>query len=227
LTRAQPDHRERHVAQTHVREGGSSAPRSYVALGDSFTAGTGEPSFADRLAAMLREANPALSYTNLAVQGARTVEVADSQLGAALELAPDVVTIVCGGNDALLAVRPDVHAHMTAFESTLETLRSSLPEAAVATATTPDPGRFLRLRPRSASRITRAIERINEATRAAAARHGVPCLDIAAHPEALARSNYSRDGYHPSADAHRRAAAAFARVIGVRLGIHLDTQEVI
>lgn len=207
-----------------------SVPRRYVALGDSFTAGaagTNAPSFADRLADLLREANPALQYTNLAVAGARTLEVADEQLPACLELEPDVVTLVCGGNDALLAVRPDVHAHMTGFDTTLETLTKRLPGVVLATATTPDPGRFLRLRPKSAGRITSAIERINDATRAAAARHGVPCLDIAAHPEALARGNYARDGYHPAPEACRRAAVAFGALIGLRLGIQLDTQEVI
>jgi lysophospholipase L1-like esterase len=201
-----------------------------VALGDSFTAGAagaGVPSFGDRLAEILREANPSLEYANLAVAGAVTSEVASRQLPAALELQPDVVSVVCGGNDALLAVRPDVGSHMSAFEDMLETLRSQLPDAVLATATTPDPGRFLPLRRRTAMRISRAIERINEATSAAAARHGIPCLDFAAHPEALARGNYAGDGYHPAPEACRRAAGAFAAVIGVRLGIHLDTQEAI
>jgi lysophospholipase L1-like esterase len=202
----------------------------YVALGDSFTAGAaglGVPSFGDRLAEILRGANPSLDYVNLAAPGARTAEVFERQLPEALELAPDVVSVVSGGNDALLAVRPDVHAHMSAFEDTLEELRAHLPDAVVATATVPDPGRFLPLRERTAARISRAIHRINEATAAAAARHSVPCLDFAAHPEALARGNYAADGYHPSAEACRRAAGAFAAVIGVRLGIHLDTQEAI
>jgi lysophospholipase L1-like esterase len=203
------------------------APHRYVALGDSFTAGaagSGEPPFADRLAEILREPVPSLRYSNLGAPGALTTEVAERQLPAALELAPDLVTVVCGGNDALLSVRPDVNAHMTAFEDMLETLA---PQALVVTATTPDPGRFLGLGPRSAARISAAMQRINEATKAAAARLSIPCLDFAAHPEALARGNYARDGYHPSAEACRRAAAAFAEVIGVRLGIHLDTQEVI
>jgi lysophospholipase L1-like esterase len=202
-------------------------PGRYVALGDSFTAGaagSGVPSFADRLAELLREPDPALRYSNLGRAGALTAEVAERQLPAALELNPDVVTLVSGGNDALLSVRPDVHAHMTAFEAMLETLT---PRTFVVTATTPDPSRFLRLGPRSAERISAAMQRINEATRATAARLGVPCLDIAAHPEALARGSYARDGYHPSPEACRRTALAFASLIGVRLGIHLDTQEVI
>jgi lysophospholipase L1-like esterase len=203
------------------------APRRYVALGDSFTAGAAGSRarpFADHLAELLREPMPSLHYANLGSPGARTAEVAERQLPAALELAPDVVTLVCGGNDALLSVRPDVHAHMTAFEEMLEALA---PRTLVVTATTPDPGRFLRLGPRSAARISSAMQRINDATKSAAARLSIPCLDFAARPEALARGNYARDGYHPSAEACRRAAVAFGAVIGVRLGIQLDTQEVI
>jgi lysophospholipase L1-like esterase len=202
----------------------------YVALGDSFTAGAagaGVPSFGDRLAEILREANPSLDYLNLAAPGALTAEIYERQLPVALALEPSIVSVVCGGNDALLSVRPDVRAHMASFEDLLDELRAHLPDAVVATATVPDPGRFLPLRTRTAARISRAIERINDATAAAAARHGVPCLDFARHPEALARGNYARDGYHPSAEACRRAAGAFAAVIGVRLGIHLDTQEAI
>jgi len=207
----------------------SDRPRRYVALGDSFTAGafdSAERSFADRLAGLLRSANPELEYRNLAVAGARTPEVVAGQLEPALELEPDVVTLVCGGNDALLAIRPDVRAHTAALERALGALRARLPHAEIATATTPDPARFVPLRPRSARRVSRAIDQINEATRGAAARHGVPCLDFAAHPEAGARRNYAADGYHPSATASRRTAEAFAAVFGVRFAIQLDSQEV-
>jgi lysophospholipase L1-like esterase len=197
---------------------GSSPPRRYVALGDSFSAGAaggGEPGFADRLAAILRMADPRLEYRNLAVAGARTADVAHGQLLAALALRPDAVTVVCGGNDALLSVRPDVDAHGVALERTLAALRTALPHAAVATATVPDPSRFLPLRPRSAARVRAAIEAINEATRASAALHGVPLLDIAAHPGTAERGNYADDGYHPSAAASDRTAEAFARLLGI------------
>jgi lysophospholipase L1-like esterase len=196
----------------------SEAPRRYVALGDSFTAGmpdSGEESFADRLAHLLRRANPALRYWNLAVSGARTPEVADGQLDAALALRPDAVTVVSGGNDALLSLRPDVAAHAAGIDRALATLRKALPHARVVTATVPDPARFLALRPRSAARVTGAIEAINRATRASASRHGAALIDLAAHPEAGARVNYAGDGYHPSADASRLAAEAFAQLFGI------------
>jgi lysophospholipase L1-like esterase len=198
----------------------SNGPRRYVALGDSFSAGAasgGPPGFADRLAGLLR----ARDYRNLAVAGALTADVVHGQLLPALALSPDAVTIVCGGNDALLSVRPDVRAHAAGFERALSTLRLALPDATIVTATTPDPARFLPLRPRSAARVSNAIAAVNDATRASALRHGVPMLDLAAHPEAEVRANYDSDGYHPAPTAAARTAEAFARLFGA----HLEQQE--
>jgi phosphatidylinositol alpha 1,6-mannosyltransferase len=202
----------------------SEPPRRYVALGDSFSAGAAgsdAPSFADLLADLLREANPRAGYHNLAVAGSCTGDVAAGQLLPAIALGPDVVTVVCGANDALLSVRPDVGAHAAGLERILATLRLALPGARLATATTPDPARFIGLRPRSAARVSAAIEAVNHATRTAARRYRVPLLDFAAHPEAGVRGNYDRDGYHPAPAASHRAAEAFAAL----LGIVLDRRE--
>lgn len=54
-------------------------PRAYVALGDSFTAGTGCASgegFADLLAARLRRSRPTLRYRNLGFDGASPLRTA-------------------------------------------------------------------------------------------------------------------------------------------------------
>jgi lysophospholipase L1-like esterase len=208
----------------------SKVAQSYVALGDSFTAGAAgieERSFADCLATLLRRVNPSLEFHNLAEQGAFTEQIVSGQIQRAVALEPDIVTLICGGNDALLSVRPDVAAHVRALEAAVSTIRSSLPETAFAMATTPDPSRFLELRPRTARRISTAIEQINEATQAAAARHGVPCLDFATHPLTNARELYADDGYHPTTLAAQLAAEAFAGVLGVRYGIQFDSEEVL
>ena len=134
---------------------------------------------------------------------------------------------MCGGNDALLSIRPDVSAHVEALEAAVAMIRSALPDAAFAMATTPDPSKFLDLRPRTARRIQTAMEEINEATQAAAARHGVPCLDFATHPLTNARELYADDGYHPTTLAAQLAAEAFAGVLGVRYGIQFDSEEVL
>ncbi len=84
---------------------------SFAALGDSFTAGTGCPpgsSWADRLAASLRRRNGGLAYRNLAREGATSADVQREQLPAALEIEPDLVSVICGANDVLHSVRPDL-----------------------------------------------------------------------------------------------------------------------
>lgn len=192
--------------------------RRYVAMGDSFTAGAHSGAAAtqrwpDALATRLREASPALDYRNLAVTGARSEDVARDQLDAAVRLRPDVVTLVCGANDVLLSVRPDVERYGAALSAMLGRLDRDLPDAAVVTATTPDFAGFLELHERSRRRVADGLERLAEVTRLVARSHDVVCLEFADHPEAVERANYAGDGYHPSAEGNRRAAAAFCAAI--------------
>ena len=83
----------------------------YVALGDSFTEGVGDPhptspsglrGWADHVAVALAQANPDLRYANLAVRGRRMNEILDEQLQAAIMMEPDLVTIYAGMNNLLL-----------------------------------------------------------------------------------------------------------------------------
>ena len=75
---------------------------TYVAMGDSFTAGVDPsvPRWADELARSL--GGP---YVNLAEVGATSEQVENEQLEQALALSPDVVTLVCGANDVLYSTR--------------------------------------------------------------------------------------------------------------------------
>ena len=56
----------------------------------------------------------------------------------------------------------------------------------------------------------------NDACKAVAQRHGVSLLDGFDHPAAGERDTYADDGFHPSAEGHRRAAAAFLRALRKR-----------
>jgi lysophospholipase L1-like esterase len=80
----------------------------FVALGDSFTEGIGDPEplspgglrgWADRVAEELSEDHPDFAYANLAVRGRLFQQILDEQLEAALALRPDLVTLSAGGND--------------------------------------------------------------------------------------------------------------------------------
>lgn len=190
---------------------------SYAALGDSFTAGTGcspGESWADRLAARLAARRAGFLYRNLAVEGATSAAVVD-QLGPALQLEPDLATVVCGANDVLFSVRPDAHAYARRLARIFRGLRSALPAVRLATATAPERWDFLELGPRTRRRLERGIVRFNAATRAVADAHGVPYLEVAGHPGLGDAKNFIADGLHPSAAGHRQAALAFARLLEI------------
>jgi lysophospholipase L1-like esterase len=201
----------------------------YAALGDSFTAGARGDDDAGRwpddLAARLRRHAPELEYWNLAEPGARSEAVAREQLGPAISRAPDLVTLVCGANDVLLSVRPDIEGYAATFSAMLGRLARALPAATVLTATTPDLTSFLRLHERSRERVAAGMARLNDATRWVSRRHGVTCLEFEAHPESADRGNYAADGYHPSRAGNVRAAAAFCAAVDAELGAS-DTKEV-
>jgi lysophospholipase L1-like esterase len=199
---------------------------AYAALGDSFTAGResipGER-WADRLAAGLRAVNPDLAYRNLAVDGAGSADVL-SQVPAALEMRADLVTVICGANDVLLTSRPDIEGYEGRFSEILERLRSGAPGAAILTATAPESWHFMELRPRTKARLVKALSDLNAVTRTVAARHRVPCLNVAGHPGLTDRANFSADGLHPSALGHERATQEIALSLRAHFGIESDLQ---
>jgi phosphatidylinositol alpha 1,6-mannosyltransferase len=179
---------------------------TYVALGDSFTAGldpAGECRWADEVARTL----PAAHYENLASIGATSEDVEQFQLPEALALDPDLVTLVCGANDVLESVRPDASAYAMRLLRMFGRIRDEAPGALVMTMSYPDLSRFVPLRPRTEARVKRGMDLYNEALRGVARRRGVIVLEAAGHPEAGDRDNFADDGFHASADGHRRIAA--------------------
>jgi lysophospholipase L1-like esterase len=200
----------------------------YAALGDSFTAGResviGER-WPDRLANGLREVNPDLVYENLAVDGAGSAEVLE-QLPVATALQPDLVTVICGANDVLLTVRPDVQGYEERFSRILAALCDRLPEAAIVTATAPETWHFMDLRPRTAKRIAEATEALNEATRRIAAEHEVFCLPVAGHAALEDPANYAADGLHASHLGHELIARETGRYLQEAFGIEIGSTAV-
>jgi lysophospholipase L1-like esterase len=200
---------------------------TYVALGDSFTAGreSGDGGrWADRLAKGLRAVNPDLTYRNLAVDGAGSAAVLE-QIPAALELKPDLITVICGANDVLLTSRPDIEGYERRFSEILRQLGDAVPEAAILTATAPESWHFMELRPRTKARLVKALSDLNGVTRAVAARHHVPCLNVAGHPGLTDRANFSADGLHPSAQGHERAAQEIALSLRAHFGIEGEFKD--
>lgn len=105
----------------------------FVALGDSFTEGVGDPhptspnglrGWADHVAVALAQNNPEFRYANLAVRGRRMDEILADQVQAAVMLEPDLVTVYAGMNDLLL-VRNDIDAMMARYADALKTLQQT------------------------------------------------------------------------------------------------------
>jgi lysophospholipase L1-like esterase len=189
---------------------------TYVALGDSFTAGLvpGEPRWADEVA---RALGPDTRYENLAWVGATSADVECRQLEQALNMGPDVVTIVCGANDVLESVRPNPGEYGLRLDRMFLRIRTTTPNATILTATYPDLSRFVDLRERTRRRVRRGIEGFNAACRAVAADHDVLVLEWADHPKTVEPAYRAADGFHPSPQGHRRAAREV--IDALRMGV--------
>lgn len=107
--------------------------RRYVALGDSFTEGIGDPmpgaggghrGWADRVAEVLAAQVEDFSYANLAVRGKLIGQIVAEQIDPALALKPDLVSFSAGGNDV---IRPgsDPDAVAEVFEDAVVRLSST------------------------------------------------------------------------------------------------------
>ncbi|GAA5027791.1 SGNH/GDSL hydrolase family protein [Microbacterium fluvii] len=106
--------------------------RRYVAIGDSFTEGVGDPEpdlpnglrgWADRVAEVLANQVDDFAYANLAVRGKLIRQILDDQIEPALALQPDLVTFSAGGNDVIrLGGDPDAVAVL--FEDAVRRLSS-------------------------------------------------------------------------------------------------------
>jgi len=93
-----------------VENAGPHPWRRYVAIGDSFTEGIGDPEpdspsgnrgWADRVAEVLGAQVDDFAYANLAVRGKLIAQIVADQVDRALALKPDLITFSAGGNDVI------------------------------------------------------------------------------------------------------------------------------
>jgi lysophospholipase L1-like esterase len=197
---------------------------TFVALGDSTTAGFGDPLPAGGWrgwAALLAEGLAApgqLSFQNLASSGALAADVAEHQLPAALAHRPDVAVLLVGVNDTLRGAF-DIAAIGSALDHTVGTLHRA--GAVVLTACLPDPGRMFRLPPALARPLRRRIGAINAVLHAVAGRVSTPHLHIPDLPDAYDRRMWSVDRLHPGERGHRLlAVAAYDTLAAAGLPVH-------
>lgn len=184
----------------------------YVALGDSLTEGLCDPApdgalrgWADRLALLLA-ARGGLHYANLAIRSKRVADVCGTQLERALQLRPDLVSILVGAND-LVKHRADVPALARRVEDAVVQLRAIGADVLLVTPFLP--GR------RAASIYTRRFSAFATALAGVAARTGAILMDTDLHPTLRERPNWGEDLVHLSSRGHRFLAYRAGEILAV------------
>jgi lysophospholipase L1-like esterase len=162
-------------------------------------------------AALLAEATGA-EFHNLAVSGALSADVEREQLPRALELRPDIASVVVGVNDTLRRTF-DVGRIAGAMAHTIGALRAA--GATVLTMRLPDPGRMFGLPGSLARPLARRTRAVNVVTDELAARFDTVHFNVATHPDTYDRRMWSVDRLHPSERGHRLVARGYADLLGL------------
>jgi len=190
--------------------------RRVVMLGDSVAAGVREPapgyldlSMADRLQDALSANRPDLSFTNLAVSGAKIAEVTAGQLDRARALRPDLAVVSAGGNDAF---ERGFDAGRAAGELAHLAARLSDAGARVVLIGLFDLGASGLLPPDVAQRMSARFATLDEAMHIAAEEvPGCVVSDNRSHPLSRDPSIYASDLIHCNTRGHAVAAATLLR----------------
>jgi len=194
---------------------------TYVAIGDSLTAGRGDEGrdgrpigWAQRLADILGvRTTVRCSLTNLAVDGATVHEVLSKQLPAVAARKPDLVSVTVGINDIRrrdfdeLSFKADLGQLFEALAATQATLLTcTLPDLSAIMSLSPDLHEVVRERMRLASDIIREQ----------AESYGAVCLDAWSLPGVTDPDLYAPDRLHPNSKGHQFIAAACADKLAPR-----------
>ncbi|AYG04843.1 SGNH/GDSL hydrolase family protein [Gryllotalpicola protaetiae] len=188
----------------------------YVALGDSFTEGLGDPypdaadgfrGWADRVAEVLAAKTSDFAYANLAVRGKLVRQILADQVDAAVALRPDLITISAGGNDVIRpGTDPDEIAAI--FEQAIARLATTGATIVVFTGVDVGwSGTFKAIRGKVAI--------YNEDVRKIAAKYGCLVADQWSLTEIQDMRMWSIDRLHMSPLGHQAVARLVLRTLGV------------
>jgi lysophospholipase L1-like esterase len=188
----------------------------YVAIGDSFTEGIGDPEarspgghrgWADRVAEVLSEQTADFAYANLAIRGRLLQQIIDEQIEPALALRPDLITVSMGGNDV---IRPGTDPDEIAarFEGGIARLRRD--GATVVMFNGPDIGMTPVL-----GRIRGKVAIYNENLRTIAQKHDAVVADMWSLRELSDPRMWAPDRLHFSPIGHQTIARMVLRALNV------------
>jgi lysophospholipase L1-like esterase len=190
------------------------APERFLALGDSFTIGTGtspDRSFPAVLVGLWREAGRDVTLTNPAVNGYATDDLIADELPLVARVRPTLVTLLIGANDIVRGVDGDRYRERLARIHSR--VRSDAPGADVVALPQPD----WSLAPAGAgfgdrTLLALTIERFNAIACEEADRAGAQWIDLfPLMREQGRRRMFAADGLHPSATAYAEWARELFR----------------
>jgi lysophospholipase L1-like esterase len=188
----------------------------YVAIGDSFTEGIGDPEpaspggfrgWADRVAEVLSAQTADFAYANLAIRGRLMQQIFDQQIEPALELHPDLISISAGGNNI---IRPgsDPDAVAAKLDEAVGRLREN--GATVIVFTGPDIGMTPVL-----GRTRGKVAIFNENIHAIALKHDAVVADMWALRQLSDSRMWAPDRLHFSPVGHNTIARMVLDTLGV------------
>jgi lysophospholipase L1-like esterase len=192
----------------------------YVAVGDSFSEGLWDPypqadgtpapagtasdgamrGWTDRLADSLadRRGEDGFEYANLAIRGKKLAQIVDEQLEVALDMKPDLVSVIGGGND-ILRPQADISAITRRLEEAVMQIRATGADVLLATGF------------RTAGALSFTQGRVgvyNANIWTIARRHGASVLDTWGLRSLYDWRLWSDDRIHLTDEGHRRIAQA-------------------
>lgn len=200
--------------------------QTYVAIGDSLTAGTGDQypgiehlSWADRLAQALADQVQGFTYHNLAVRGKTSAEMIAEQLPRAIALKPDFVTILAGGNDLRV---PGWHPEQ--FRQNLTKLVQPFVESGVTVAVVTMIDNLL-AQPAAMQEhmqpMYTALRLVNRVVRDVARDYGLLLIDLEQVADLHDSEMISADGIHANSYGYIKIAAEAARQLSAKTGLAL------
>jgi len=188
----------------------------YVALGDSFTEGVGDPDparpnglrgWADRVAEVLATRTDDFGYANFAIRGRKLPGILAEQLEPALALEPDLVTIYAGAND-ILRPKVDLDALAQRYDEALGRLAGTGARVLVWTAFDPGGSATYRL-------LRGRFALYNELVRESADRHGATVVDFWRLREYRDWRLWDDDRMHMGPAGHQRMAIEVLDTLGI------------
>ncbi|MFD0688018.1 SGNH/GDSL hydrolase family protein [Actinomadura fibrosa] len=203
----------------------SGAPWSrFAVIGDSLSAGTGDPTpgyrdqgWSDRVADVLRRVRPELEYLNVSEIGATTAQTLQNQASRMVDFAPDLLHLPCGAND-IVRRRPDFGE----IERTLRRMYDVAAETgALLTTFTLGRAYVVPVFPDWTERIVT----LNEIVRGLAAEYDALVVDMWDHPINDRDDLVSADRIHFSTSGQAVMAAEVVKKLAVSLGRTASAQS--